>query len=125
MALPCDGKQREYEKFTEDSSGDTCVRVCVSDSSGSSTTTATIFNISLGAVDTEQSQALPANTKSFILKTRGNSLLKLSYTSTESGIKYVTIPKQGVFTDDNFYTSQTIFFQSPQTSDVVEIVAYS
>ena len=88
-------------------------------------TTPSIFNVTLGPADTEQSQALPANTKEFIVKTRGNTLLKLSYTATESGTKYVTIPKQGVYTDNNFYTSQTIYFQSPSTGDVVEIVAYS
>ena len=91
---------------------------------GSTNTTPTMFNITLGATDTEQSQALPADTKKFLIKTRGNTELKLAYTATESGTKYVTIPKQGVFVDENFYSSQTIYFQSPQTGDVVEIIAY-
>ena len=87
-------------------------------------TSVTQFNIILGTINTEQSQVLPANTKGFILKSRGLSLLKISYTVAESGTKFITVPKTGVFTDNNFYSSQTIFFQSPQTGDVVEIVAY-
>ena len=31
--------------------------------------TAEVFNIALGAVNTEQSQVLPANTKEFIIRT--------------------------------------------------------
>ena len=88
-------------------------------------TTVTIFNVTLGAINTEQSQVLPGMTKRFLVRSRGNALLKLAYTVTESGTKYVTIPPRSTYTDDCFYTSQTIYFQSPSTGDVVEIVAYS
>jgi hypothetical protein len=126
----------ENEVFAKNSSSKTCKRVCDDDAlvelkailaalGGSSNTTPTMFNVTLGVINTEQSLTLPANTKRFILKTRGNTLLKISYVATESGTKYVTLTKNGVFTDDNFYTAQTIYFQSPSTGDVVEVVAYS
>jgi len=89
-----------------------------------SNTTITIFNIALGAVNTEQSQALPADTKKFLMKTRGKAELKLSHTATESGTKYITIPGAAVYEDINFYSAETLYFQSPQTSDTVEIIAY-
>ena len=95
------------------------------DGGGSSNTAATIFNVTLGPVSTEQSQALPLNTKEFIIKTRGNSELKLAYTALQSGTLFVTIHKNAAFTDDNFYAALTLYFQSPQTGDVVEIVAYT
>ena len=89
------------------------------------TTTRTIFNVALGVVDTEQSQALPANTREYIIKTRGNTLLKLAFISTESGTNFITIPKGAVFEDSNFTSSLTLFFQSTATGDIVEIIAYS
>lgn len=93
-------------------------------SPGDQNTTVTIFNVALGPVNTEQSQALPANTKSFLLKSRGNSEVKLAYSLGGSGTTYVTVPRASVYKDENFYTSQTIYFQSPQTGDTIEIIAY-
>lgn len=93
--------------------------------SSTGTTTATIFNVSLGPANTEQSQALPANCKGFIIRTRGLARLKLSYTALQSGTLFVSISRNSSFVDNNFYASQTLYFQSPQTGDVVEIVAYT
>lgn len=135
--LPCSIEDRNFQSHIEnpkDGGVDKRVQdVCANQTleailaalGGASNTTPTIFNITIAAADTEQSQALPANTKRLLIKTRGNTLLKLAYNATESGTKYVTIPKQGVFTDNSFYTSQTIYFQSPQAGDVVEIIAYA
>jgi hypothetical protein len=88
-------------------------------------TTRTIFNIALGPINTEQSQALPADTKGFLIKSRGSAVLKLSFAVGESGTDYVTIPKNGVYHDEFTTASLTLYFQSPQTGDVVEIIAYS
>jgi len=89
------------------------------------TTSVQIFNIPLGIVNTEQSQVLPNDTKEFIIKSRNNALIKLSYVMGESGIKYITIKGNAVYTDTNLYQTQTLYFQSPQTGDVVEIVAFT
>jgi len=91
----------------------------------SNNTTKTVFNIALGAANTEQSQSLPDDTVAYIIKTRGNSELKLAWSATESGTKFITIKKNASFEDQNFSTSLTLYFQSPQTSDIVEIVAWS
>ena len=90
-----------------------------------SSTTTTIFNIALGPVDTEQSQVLPTNTKGFTIKTRGNAELKLAYSMGDSGTLFITLKKNAVWTDTNLYASQTLYFQSPQTGDTVEIVAHT
>lgn len=84
-----------------------------------------IFNVTLGAVDTEQSQLLSSGTiVGYMIKTRGTAELKVTHVSSESGTKYVTIPSNAVLEDKNRYTNLTLYFQSPQTGDTVEIVAW-
>jgi hypothetical protein len=83
----------------------------------------TIYNVSLGPVSTEQSQALPANTKQFMVKSRGQSLLQIAFSSGQSGTNYITIQPNAVFSTSGLFASQTVYFQSPQTGDVVEIMA--
>jgi len=92
--------------------------------SASQVVTSTFFNVTLGPVNTEQSQVLPASIAGYLIRTRGNAELKLSHTVAESGTKHVTIPKNATFTDKHQYTNLTLFFQSPSTSDVVEIIAW-
>lgn len=86
-------------------------------------TAATFFNVSVAVPNSETSQALPSDTKGFIIKTRGSSSLKLSYTVAESGTKFVTISRSAVYNDPNKYTSLTLYFQTSAV-DVVEIIAY-
>ena len=90
-----------------------------------SETTRTIYNVSLGIVDTEQSQTLPATTKGFLIRTRAKAELKLSFSVGTSGTNYITIPRNSSYDDQFFTTALTLYFQSPQTGDIVEIVAYS
>lgn len=85
--------------------------------------TVTNFNVTLGPVSTEQSQALPADTKYFMVKSRGQSLLQLAFSSTESGTNYITIQANAVFSLPGSFASLTLYFQSPQTGDIVEITA--
>ena len=101
------------------------VPVTVIEGGGSGDTTPIIYNITLGAINTEQSQALPTNCKGFTIKSREAAELKLAYAENDSGSNYITIKRRAFFKDENFYENQTIYFQSPQTGDVVEIVAYS
>jgi len=87
--------------------------------------TKTIYNVALGPVDTEQSLVLPSNIVGYQIKTRGFASLKLSHTSGQSGTLYETISGGAVLTDEHSYTGLTIYFQSPTTSDVVEIVTWT
>ena len=87
------------------------------------TATVEIFNIALpGTPNTEVSQNLSTGLISgYMIKTRGNSELKLTHTASESGTKYLTIEKHSVFADEKPYNNLTLYFQSPQTGDTVEI----
>lgn len=91
----------------------------------SNATTATFYNFTAALSATEYSQALPADTKHLILKTRSNATLKLSYTSGQSGSLFVTIPGGAVYSDINFYSSLTLYFQVDQPNTIVEIIAYT
>lgn len=93
---------------------------------GASTdTTVTIYNLSIINQGTEYSQALPANTKSFLIRSRNKGRLRLAYSSGGTLADFVTIPTGSIFKDLNFYTGVTLYVQSTKPGDVVEIVAYS
>lgn len=92
---------------------------------GVSPTTATIYNITITLANTEQSQVLPANTKKFIIKTRGNGKLQLAYNLGDSGTIYLTVPPGSSYEDINLYTAQTLYFQSPKVGEIVELIAFT
>ena len=84
-----------------------------------------IFNVSLGPANTEQSQLLSSGTiVGYLVKTRGTAELKITHTALESGTKYITVPGCSVYEDKHLYNNLTLYFQSPQTSDTVEIEVY-
>lgn len=89
---------------------------------GTSNTTTTTDNISVPLANTEQSYTLPANTKKFIIRARGNSRIQLAYSVGLSGTTFRTVDPGSDFTDTNFYTNQTIYFQLSKAGDVVELV---
>lgn len=90
---------------------------------GSSDTTADILNITVAVANNEVSQALPANTKGFIIKAR-NARLQLAYEVGESGTTYVSVPRGTSFQDDNFYANQTLYFQT-NIATTVELIIYT
>jgi hypothetical protein len=47
--------------------------------SSTSSVTKTIYNVSLGAANTEQSQALPTSIVGYMIRSRGDAELKLSH----------------------------------------------
>ena len=88
--------------------------------------TKTIYNETITASNVEQSLVLPTQILGYIIKIRGTPAdLKLSHVATESGTKYLTIPKGAVHTDEHPYSNLTLYFQSPSMGAVVEVVAWS
>jgi hypothetical protein len=92
---------------------------------GSSDTTPTIFNLNTINQGQEYSQALPANTKAFIIRSRKKGRLRLAYEMGGTNANYVTIPNGSSLKDTNLYTSVTLYIQSTKPGDVIEIVAYT
>lgn len=81
-------------------------------------TVANVYNISVLLANTEVSQALATGTKKITIKVRGNSTLKLSFSS---GGPYITIPQGATWSNDGLNFNGTLYFQTTKPSQIVEI----
>lgn len=86
--------------------------------------TPAIYNVSVPLASTEVSQALSANVKRFTIRVRGNSKIQLSFISGQSGTNYITIPKGCTYTEDQLNFTGTLYFQTSNGSQVVEILEW-
>jgi hypothetical protein len=84
-----------------------------------------IYNVSVPLADTEVSQALSSGTKKFTIRVRGQSSLKLSFESGQSGITYIYIPAGCTFSEESLNFSGSLYFQTTKPSQVVEILEWS
>lgn len=126
-------KDRQFQSFTLDENTEVARRVIdtgthnrldtISGSLTPANTSPSIFNVNAAIAATEYSQALPANTKSFIIRARTLSTVQFTFTSGQSGTVYMTIPAGCSWEDNNFYTNATLYFQASQPGDI-EIIAY-
>lgn len=92
---------------------------------GSVDTTPKNYQVTIALANTEQSFALPANTKKFIIRNIDNSQILFSYESSgTTSAKFFTIKKNNVFTDNNLYASQSLYFQTPNAGDTIQIITY-
>lgn len=88
-------------------------------------TTGTVENVTIALANIEQSHTFPANTKGFLIQTRGLGRLKLSFTSGASGTTYYTIWAGAYYSQNNINAaSTTIYFQSPLAGSIVELVSW-
>ena len=75
---------------------------------------------------TEYSQALPANTRKFLVRCRGAYTIHVCFTSGESGTKYVTVPSGQTYWEDQINAvSLTLYVQCTTAAQVCEIIAWS
>lgn len=78
------------------------------------------------APNTEFSQALTNGTKKFLLRSRSRSTIKLSFTATESGTKYLTIPAgTSLFLEGMEITGATLYMQVAVSSAIIEILEWT
>jgi hypothetical protein len=86
-------------------------------------TSTKITNLSLPTANTEVSHALSSNLKQLIIRNRGNQDLKMSFTATESGTKYITIAKWATLSLTSLsFASETLYLQCATASQTVEIL---
>lgn len=91
-------------------------------------TTNTLYNlVSPGIAGTEFSQALTASTKQLMIRCRQAFDIQFTFTSGESGSKYITIPRNVTYKVENIdLASATIYMQVPGgTSKDIEIEEWS
>lgn len=89
-------------------------------------TTPVIVNIAIPLANTEQSYALPADTKKFRIRARGNAKLQMSFVSGDSGTNFMTIFPGNVYEETGLdISTTTVYFQSSKASETVEILSWS
>ena len=87
-------------------------------------TDAEVFNYSIASANTEYSITLPSTVKQFHMRVReNNALLKFTFTATESGTKYFTVPRGTSFTSTPLTSSLTIYFQATDVC-TLEVLAW-
>jgi len=88
-------------------------------------TTPTIYNVTMTLANTEYSQALPANTRKFLIKCRTSFAIKLAFVSGQSGTNYITIPADQAYWEDHILVSNlTLYFQCATAGQVAEIIVW-
>lgn len=92
---------------------------------GQNNTNPSIYNVNIINSGTEYLQVMPANTKSFIIKSRNKGQIRLAYVLGGTNTEYLTIPVGASFEDTKFYQNLTLYFQSSTPGDIIEIVAYT
>lgn len=135
MAVPKSGNRQTDEKYSfidningqvsrsvVDEEGNDLLGQILSALGGSSNTTVNINNILTNATN-EVSQALPNNTKGFEIYARGNSKIQLAYNVGESNTNFITIWPGERYRLFQFFTNQTIYFQTTK-NDTVELITY-
>ena len=75
---------------------------------------------------TEYSIALPAGCRQFQIKLRSSAVLKLAYTSGQSGITYITIPRHCFYAESDIKLDGTVtlYVQSPIALQELEVLAW-
>jgi len=88
-------------------------------------TTPALYNVTCTLADTEYSQALPANTRKFLIKARGGTL-KVCFTAGESGTTFIQLLDGQAYNEDLILAAAlTLYFQSPTAGTIAEIVAWT
>lgn len=92
-------------------------------------TTPAIYNVTMTNADTEYSQALPANTKKFIIQTRDGTEFRLAYVTGKVATPtapWFTVRMNGTYSEDNLTcAAQTLYFGCGDAAKIIEIIAWS
>lgn len=89
-------------------------------------TAPTIYNVTMTTASTEYSQALPANTRKFMIKCRGEYDIQVCFVAEGSGTLYITVPSEQTYWEDQINdASITLYFQCATAAQVAEIVAWA
>lgn len=85
-----------------------------------------VENVAITLANTEVTHALPIGTKRFLIKARGQAIIKLAYSVGTSGTSFMTIPKNAFYTESFIGAgTTTLYFQSPSASQTAEITSWS
>lgn len=87
------------------------------------------YAVTMVNLDTEYSQALPANCKRFIVKTRDGTAFRLAFVTGKVAAPtdpYTTIPTSVSYDESNLLAlAQTLYFACAVAGKIVEIIAWA
>lgn len=94
---------------------------------GSVAATPTIFNISVPTANVEVSQSLPSGTKKFSIQVRNSTaLLQFAFAVGQSATNFIRLVRGASYeVTEILTTSLTIYFQTNNPSQIVEIIAWT
>jgi len=87
-----------------------------------------IYNVTTAVINTEYSQALPANTKKFLIHTRGGAACRLAFETGKVAAPvepYYSIPANGEYKEDHINPAALTLYFASAAAEVVEIIAWS
>ena len=83
-----------------------------------------LYNKVMTLADTEYSQTLPEGTVKILVQNRGAYDTKLSFSSGQSGINYLTVKSGMVYFEDIINMSRTLYFQCASAAQTLEIIVW-
>jgi hypothetical protein len=92
-------------------------------------TTPTLYNVTMTLANTEYSQALPANTKRFSIKTRDGTAFRIAFVTGKVAAPtdpYETVPANWEYYEDTLLlAASTLFFGCAGAGKIVEITVWT
>jgi len=85
----------------------------------------TMLNLVLTDANTEYSFSLPQNTTHLTMQPRGAGSVKIYLSPGGDGSNYFTIKTGGCYFDTNISANQTMYAQTPNAGETLEIMAWS
>jgi len=87
-----------------------------------------IYNVTMTIANTEYSQALPANSKKFLIHCQDGTAFRLAYVTGKVAIPtapYLSVKASSSYNEDHIKATPTIYVACAQAAKVVEIVSWS
>lgn len=84
-----------------------------------------ITNLLASSANTEVSHSIPDGTQKILIRCRGLAKSQIAFVSTESGTKFVTIPRGATYIQDGLNASSlTLYIQTDKASQTIEILTW-
>lgn len=100
--------------------------IVVADESASGTPFTPVVNShNIVNAATEYALALPVGTKSFILRARKTSRLRLAFNPGETNTNWVTIPLGGYWIESKRLSGSSVYIQSNIANNIIEVISYT
>lgn len=83
--------------------------------------------VALTLASTEYSVVIPVDAKQYLLRLKSNSTLQVAYSAGQSGTTFITVPRNCFYaeSDLNLTSAVTVYFQSPDASQTVEVLYWT